>query len=78
MTVSALPQNMNGFLFLKSSLVGIVVIFLLAGIGWLQFSLDTLHDRPVVQIESLAQLPKGQYLKPASLGYHHLGPICFG
>ena len=70
MTVSALPQNMNGFLFLKSSLVGIVVI-LSAGIGWLQFSLDTLHDRPVVQIESLAQLPNGQYLKPASLGYQH-------
>ena len=64
---------MNGFLFLKSSLVGIVVILLPAGIGWLQFSLDTLHDRPVDQIESLAQLPKGQYLKRVSLGYHHLG-----
>jgi hypothetical protein len=71
MTVSALPQNMNGFLFLKSSLVGIVVILLSAGIGWLQFSLDTLQDRPVVQIENLAQLPNGQYLKPASLGYQH-------
>ena len=64
---------MKGFLFLKSSFVGIVVILLLASIGWLQFSLDTLHDRPVDQIESLAQLPKGQYLKRVSLGYHHLG-----
>lgn len=26
-----------------------------------------------MQIESLAQLPKGEYLKPALLGYHHLG-----
>ena len=26
-----------------------------------------------MQIEGLAQLPKGEYLKPALLGYHHLG-----
>ena len=26
-----------------------------------------------MQIEGLAQLPKGDYLKPALLGYHHLG-----
>jgi tetratricopeptide (TPR) repeat protein len=26
-----------------------------------------------VQIEGLAQLPQGEYLKPALLGYHHLG-----
>ncbi len=31
------------------------------------------QDRTVVQIEGLAQLPKGEYLKPALLGYHHLG-----
>ncbi|MBI3807501.1 MAG: hypothetical protein HY281_08330 [Nitrospirae bacterium] len=48
-------------------------ILLLACVGWLQSELDRLQDRTVVQIEGLAQLPKGEYLKPALLGYHHLG-----
>ena len=48
-------------------------ILLLACIGWLQGELDRRQDRTVVQIEGLAQLPKGEYLKPALLGYHHLG-----
>ncbi len=48
-------------------------IFLLASVGWLQGELDQRQDRTVVQIESLAQLPKGDYLKPALLGYHHMG-----
>jgi tetratricopeptide (TPR) repeat protein len=48
-------------------------ILLLACVGWLQGELDQRHDRAVVQIEGLAQLPKGEYLKPALLGYHHLG-----
>jgi tetratricopeptide (TPR) repeat protein len=46
---------------------------LLACLGWLQGELDRRQDRTVVQIEGLAQLPKGEYLKPALLGYHHLG-----
>lgn len=48
-------------------------VLLLAGVGWLQGELDRRQDRTVVQIESLAQLLKGEYLKPALLGYHHLG-----
>jgi len=48
-------------------------LLLLAGVGWLQGELDRRQDRTVVQIEGLAQLPKGEYLKPALLGYHHLG-----
>ena len=48
-------------------------ILLLASVGWLQGELDQRQDRTVVQIEGLAQLPKGDYLKPALLGYHHLG-----
>ena len=48
-------------------------ILLLACVGWLQGELDRRQDRTVVQIEGLAQLPKGEYLKPALLGYHHLG-----
>jgi hypothetical protein len=46
---------------------------LLACVGWLQGELDRRQDRTVVQIEGLAQLPRGEYLKPALLGYHHLG-----
>jgi tetratricopeptide (TPR) repeat protein len=48
-------------------------ILLLACVGWLQGELDRRQDRTVVQIEGLAQLPRGEYLKPALLGYHHLG-----
>ena len=48
-------------------------ILLLASVGWLQGELDRRQDRTVVQIEGLAQLPQGEYLKPALLGYHHLG-----
>ena len=54
-------------------LLGMGGILLLACVGWLQGELDRRQDRMVVQIESLAQLPKGEYLKPALLGYHHLG-----
>jgi tetratricopeptide (TPR) repeat protein len=54
-------------------LLGMGAIFLLACVGWLQGELDRRQDRMVVQIESLAQLPRGEYLKPALLGYHHLG-----
>lgn len=42
-------------------------------LGWVQGELDRRQDRTVIQIEGLAQLPKGEYLKPALLGYHHLG-----
>ena len=58
-------------------LLGIAGIFLLASMGWLQGELDLRQDRAVVQIEGLAQLPKGEYLKPALLGYHHLGADFF-
>ena len=61
----------NQFLF------GMGCILLLACVGWLQGELDRRQDRTVVQIEGLAQLPKGEYLKPALLGYHHLGADIF-
>lgn len=48
-------------------------IFLLACVSWLQGELDLEQDRTVAKIESIAQLPKGEYLKPALIGYHHLG-----
>ncbi|HEY6640335.1 MAG TPA: hypothetical protein VIY67_06350, partial [Nitrospiraceae bacterium] len=58
---------MNQFLF------GMGGILLLVCVGWLQGELDRRQDRTAAQIEGLAQLPKGEYLKPALLGYHHLG-----
>ena len=54
-------------------LLGMGGLLLLACVGWLQGELELRQDRTVVQIEGLAQLPKGEYLKPALLGYHHLG-----
>jgi tetratricopeptide (TPR) repeat protein len=54
-------------------LFGMGGILLLACVVWLQGELDRRQDQTVVQIEGLAQLPKGEYLKPALLGYHHLG-----
>jgi hypothetical protein len=72
MTVSTAVQHrspaiVNQFLLCMGGFL------LLACVGWLQGELDRRQDRTVVQIEGLAQLPKGAYLKPALLGYHHLG-----
>jgi tetratricopeptide (TPR) repeat protein len=58
---------------LNQVLLGMGGLLLLACLGWLQGELDRRQDRIGVQIEGLAQLPKGEYLKPALLGYHHLG-----
>lgn len=58
---------------LKHSVPGLAVVLLLATLCSLQTQLDQRHDRAMVQIEGLAQLPKGEYLKPALLGYHHVG-----
>ena len=58
---------------LHQSLLVLTVGCLLAGVGWLQTQFDRRVDHAIVQIEGLAQLPKGIYLKPALLGYHHLG-----
>jgi len=38
-----------------------------------QQQLDQRLDRKTVQVEELAHLPQGEYLRPAMLGYHHLG-----
>lgn len=39
----------------------------------LQRALDQRLDHDVTRIEELAQLPRGEYLKPMLLGYQHLG-----
>jgi hypothetical protein len=46
---------------------------LLAFIVSLQKNLDHRIDAHAAKIEELAHLPRGEYLKPAMLGYHHLG-----
>ena len=72
MTVSTSLHHRSASI-VNQVLLGMGGILLLAGVGWLQGELDLRQDRTVVQIEGLAQLPKGEYLKPALLGYHHLG-----
>jgi hypothetical protein len=52
---------------------GTIAIGLLLLMGGLQGYLDQQQDRTLVQIEELAHLPQGDHLKPALLGYHHLG-----
>jgi tetratricopeptide (TPR) repeat protein len=72
MTVSTALQHRSAPI-VNQLLLTVGGILLLAGVGWLQGELDRRQDRAVAQIEGLAQLPKGEYLKPALLGYHHLG-----
>ena len=72
MTVSTSLHHRNAAL-VNQLLLGMGGLLLLICVGWLQGELDLRQDRAVVQIEGLAQLPKGEYLKPALLGYHHLG-----
>jgi tetratricopeptide (TPR) repeat protein len=72
MTVSTFIHHRSAAL-VNQLLLGLGGILLLACVGWLQGELDRRQDRTVVQIEGLAQLPQGEYLKPALLGYHHLG-----
>jgi len=72
MTVSTALHHRSAPI-LNQVLLGMGGLLLLACLGWLQGELDLRQDRTVVQIEGLAQLPKGEYLKPALLGYHHLG-----
>jgi len=73
MTVSTSYLHHRSAPIVNQVLLGMGGILLLASVGWLQGELDLRQDRTVVQIEDLAQLPKGEYLKPALLGYHHLG-----
>jgi tetratricopeptide (TPR) repeat protein len=48
-------------------------ILALVSIFQLQQYLDDRTDRSTRQIEELAQLPRGEHLKPVLLGYHNLG-----
>ena len=51
----------------------VALLLLVALMTYLQQNLDRRSDQSIVRIEELAQLPRGEVLKPALLGYHHLG-----
>lgn len=59
--------------WLRSTVLAAGFLLTLALVIQLQQNLDRRIDRTVAQVEDLAQLPRGEYLKPAVLGYHHLG-----
>ncbi|MDR4463690.1 MAG: hypothetical protein MRJ66_05420 [Nitrospira sp.] len=51
----------------------LLALTLLVLIVSLQKNLDHRIDAHTTKIEELAHLPRGEYLRPALLGYHHLG-----
>ncbi|MDH4083145.1 MAG: hypothetical protein OEV99_06675 [Nitrospira sp.] len=53
--------------------VTVIALSLLTLVTLLQRNLDLRIDAHAAKIEELAQLPRGEHLKPALLGYHHLG-----
>ena len=61
------------FNWLTRLLIGVSACLALGAVVLLQHRLDQVQDRTASQIQDLANLPKGEYLKPALLGYHHLG-----
>jgi len=58
---------------LKTIFLGATLLLVLAGMISLQKALDRRLDRTLIETEQLGSLPKAEYLKPAMLGYHHLG-----
>lgn len=50
-----------------------LIVISLFALSILQQTLDQRLDRDVTRIEELAQLPRGEYLKPMLLGYQHAG-----
>lgn len=51
----------------------LVMAVLIGLMTYLQQDLDRRSDRVAGKIEELAQLPRGEVLRPALLGHHHLG-----
>ena len=54
-------------------LIGVEACLAFGSVALLQHRLDQIQDRTTSQIQDLANLPSGEHLKPALLGYHHLG-----
>lgn len=51
----------------------VLIVISLFALSILQQTLDQRLDRDATRIEELAQLPRGEYLKPMLLGYQHAG-----
>jgi hypothetical protein len=66
-THSSMRSWLGGMLF------GLAAAVLLAIVLSLQIELDHRHDVKAVRIESLRLLPRGEVLRPALIGFHHLG-----
>lgn len=54
-------------------LLGLAAGVLLAAVLCLQMELDQRYDERAGRLESLRMLPGGEILRPALLGFHHLG-----
>jgi len=68
---TTLPQHSDaqvGFLAVVGAVLALVTLIIV-----LQQTIDLGVDQQTVTIQELSQLPRGEYLKPALLGYHHLG-----
>ena len=59
--------------WLGGMLLGLAAAVLLAIVLSLQIELDKRHDEKAGRIESLRLLPRGEVLRPALIGFHHLG-----
>jgi hypothetical protein len=54
-------------------LLGLAAAVLLATVLSLQIELDQRHDERAGRLENLRMLPRGELLRPALMGFHHLG-----
>lgn len=65
-----LIKNMH---HMMKAIVPVMALSLLALMVLLQRTLDLRIDLHTAKMEELGQLPRGEYLRPVLLGYHHLG-----
>jgi tetratricopeptide (TPR) repeat protein len=68
-----LHQHRKLFKWLTRLSMAVSSWFILSIVFLLQNRLDLVFNRTTSQIHDLASLPNGEYLKPALLGFHHLG-----
>lgn len=69
------PARSASSIATKSMCLALIVVMavLIGLLTYLQQALDRRSDRVAGTIEELGQLPRGEILRPALLGYHHLG-----
>lgn len=67
------PTFLQHSCYIVRAVVGLIALTLLTLVVLLQRNIDGRIDANTLKIDELAQLPRGEYLKPALLGYQHLG-----